>query len=164
MWLHQKTNSKTFYIGEQVTTTLSPEVSIKEIVLKTAVIWGVFPQVSHHPPVSAFYVSNRKDGFCLSGSILAKSKFYGIGTCIDESFTALKVAASQWHNLSPDCWLSPRKLPVCHIRRRGAPHLSQPRRGLCDEHALRSLQRSACPARAHPVHSQAALTSPCAFF
>uniref|UniRef100_H2RR95 Oxysterol-binding protein n=1 Tax=Takifugu rubripes TaxID=31033 RepID=H2RR95_TAKRU len=50
MWLHQKTNSKTFYIGEQV---------------------------SHHPPVSAFYVSNRKDGFCLSGSILAKSKFYG---------------------------------------------------------------------------------------
>uniref|UniRef100_A0A7N8YML3 Oxysterol-binding protein n=1 Tax=Mastacembelus armatus TaxID=205130 RepID=A0A7N8YML3_9TELE len=50
MWLHPKTNSKTFYIAEQV---------------------------SHHPPVSAFYVSNRKDGFCLSGSILAKSKFYG---------------------------------------------------------------------------------------
>ena len=37
----------------------------------------VILQVSHHPPVSAFYVSNRKDGFCLSGSILAKSKFYG---------------------------------------------------------------------------------------
>ncbi|XP_027015381.1 oxysterol-binding protein-related protein 8 isoform X2 [Tachysurus fulvidraco] len=50
MWIHPKTNSKTFYIAEQV---------------------------SHHPPVSAFYVSNRKDGFCLSGSILAKSKFYG---------------------------------------------------------------------------------------
>ncbi|XP_051546708.1 oxysterol-binding protein-related protein 8-like isoform X2 [Myxocyprinus asiaticus] len=50
VWLHNKTNSKTFYIAEQV---------------------------SHHPPVSAFYVSNRKDGFCLSGSILAKSKFYG---------------------------------------------------------------------------------------
>ncbi|XP_072309387.1 oxysterol-binding protein-related protein 8 isoform X5 [Eucyclogobius newberryi] len=50
MWLHQETNSKTFYIAEQV---------------------------SHHPPVSAFYVSNRKDGFCVSGSILAKSKFYG---------------------------------------------------------------------------------------
>ncbi|XP_061663532.1 oxysterol-binding protein-related protein 8 isoform X6 [Syngnathoides biaculeatus] len=50
MWLHQETTSKTFYIAEQV---------------------------SHHPPVSAFYVSNRKDGFCLSGSILAKSKFYG---------------------------------------------------------------------------------------
>lgn len=33
--------------------------------------------MSHHPPVSAFYVTNRKDGFCISGSILAKSKFYG---------------------------------------------------------------------------------------
>ncbi|XP_068132748.1 oxysterol-binding protein-related protein 8 isoform X2 [Hyperolius riggenbachi] len=50
LWIHPKTNSKTFYIAEQV---------------------------SHHPPVSVFYVSNRKDGFCLSGSILAKSKFYG---------------------------------------------------------------------------------------
>lgn len=38
---------------------------------------SVLLQISHHPPVSAFYVSNRKDGFCLSGSILAKSKFYG---------------------------------------------------------------------------------------
>ena len=35
------------------------------------------PQVSHHPPVSAFHVSNRKDGFCISGSITAKSRFYG---------------------------------------------------------------------------------------
>lgn len=43
------------------------------------------PQVSHHPPVSAFYVSNRKDGFCLSGSILAKSKFYGIDTHVSMS-------------------------------------------------------------------------------
>uniref|UniRef100_A0A4W6EQ84 Oxysterol binding protein like 5 n=1 Tax=Lates calcarifer TaxID=8187 RepID=A0A4W6EQ84_LATCA len=34
-------------------------------------------QVSHHPPISAFYVCNRKDGFSISGSILAKSKFYG---------------------------------------------------------------------------------------
>ncbi|XP_038611945.1 oxysterol-binding protein-related protein 8 isoform X3 [Tachyglossus aculeatus] len=50
LWIHPRTNSKTYYIAEQV---------------------------SHHPPVSAFYVSNRKDGFCLSGSILAKSKFYG---------------------------------------------------------------------------------------
>ncbi|XP_029335919.1 oxysterol-binding protein-related protein 5 isoform X2 [Mus caroli] len=50
-WLHPQTNSHTFYIAEQV---------------------------SHHPPVSAFYVSNRKDGFCMSGSITAKSKFYGI--------------------------------------------------------------------------------------
>ncbi|XP_059508595.1 oxysterol-binding protein-related protein 8 isoform X3 [Stegostoma tigrinum] len=50
MWIHPNANSRTFYIAEQV---------------------------SHHPPVSAFYVSNRKDGFCITGSILAKSKFYG---------------------------------------------------------------------------------------
>lgn len=37
-------------------------------------------QVSHHPPISAFYVSNRHDGFSLSCSILAKSKFYGNST------------------------------------------------------------------------------------
>ncbi|NXU03295.1 OSBL5 protein, partial [Buphagus erythrorhynchus] len=49
-WFHPQTNSHTFYIAEQV---------------------------SHHPPVSAFHVSNRKDGFCISGSILARSKFYG---------------------------------------------------------------------------------------
>ncbi|TRY77596.1 hypothetical protein DNTS_024420, partial [Danionella cerebrum] len=49
-WLHPQTDSCTFYIAEQV---------------------------SHHPPVSAFYISNKKDGFSISGSILAKSKFYG---------------------------------------------------------------------------------------
>ncbi|KAF7224783.1 oxysterol-binding protein-related protein 5 isoform X1 [Nothobranchius furzeri] len=49
-WLHPQTDSCTFYIAEQV---------------------------SHHPPISAFYVCNRKDGFCISGSILAKSRFYG---------------------------------------------------------------------------------------
>ncbi|XP_036399421.1 oxysterol-binding protein-related protein 5-like isoform X1 [Megalops cyprinoides] len=49
-WLHPQTDSCTYYIAEQV---------------------------SHHPPVSAFYVCNRKDGFCINGSILAKSKFYG---------------------------------------------------------------------------------------
>ncbi|KAJ8271456.1 hypothetical protein COCON_G00103150 [Conger conger] len=49
-WLHPQTDSATFYIAEQV---------------------------SHHPPISAFYVCNRKDGFCINGSILAKSKFYG---------------------------------------------------------------------------------------
>ncbi|KAI5278604.1 Oxysterol-Binding Protein-Related Protein 5 [Manis pentadactyla] len=49
-WAHPQTNSHTFYIAEQV---------------------------SHHPPVSAFHVSNRKDGFCISGSVTAKSRFYG---------------------------------------------------------------------------------------
>ncbi|XP_037890764.1 oxysterol-binding protein-related protein 8 isoform X4 [Glossina fuscipes] len=37
-------------------------------------------QVSHHPPVSAFYVTNRQEGFSISCSILAKSKFYGNST------------------------------------------------------------------------------------
>ncbi|XP_078582120.1 oxysterol-binding protein-related protein 8-like isoform X2 [Branchiostoma floridae x Branchiostoma japonicum] len=50
MWPHPQTGSKTFFIAEQV---------------------------SHHPPVSAFYVTNRQDGFCINGSILCKSKFYG---------------------------------------------------------------------------------------
>merc|ERR1712106_924409 len=37
-------------------------------------------QVSHHPPISSFYTSNRQDGFTISGTILAKSKFYGNST------------------------------------------------------------------------------------
>lgn len=37
-------------------------------------------QVSHHPPVSAFYVTNRQDGFSINCSMLAKSKFYGNST------------------------------------------------------------------------------------
>ncbi|XP_015930390.1 oxysterol-binding protein-related protein 8 isoform X2 [Parasteatoda tepidariorum] len=49
-WQSSEIDSRTFYIAEQV---------------------------SHHPPVSAFYVSNRHDGFCIHGSILAKSRFYG---------------------------------------------------------------------------------------
>ncbi|XP_046300854.1 oxysterol-binding protein-related protein 5 isoform X2 [Marmota monax] len=49
-WIHPQTRSCTFYIAEQV---------------------------SHHPPVTAFHVSNRKDGFCISGSIVTRSKFYG---------------------------------------------------------------------------------------
>ena len=34
-------------------------------------------QISHHPPISVFHVTNRQDGFSASGSVLAKSKFYG---------------------------------------------------------------------------------------
>ncbi|KAG8179305.1 hypothetical protein JTE90_024151 [Oedothorax gibbosus] len=49
-WQHADSANRTFYVSEQV---------------------------SHHPPVSAFYVSNRHDGFSIRGSILAKSKFYG---------------------------------------------------------------------------------------
>ena len=51
-WEHSN-GSRTYYIGEQV---------------------------SHHPPISAFFISNRHDGFSLSCSILAKSKFYGNST------------------------------------------------------------------------------------
>ncbi len=49
-WYNPKTQSKTFYIAEQV---------------------------SHHPPITSFYVTNRKEGFCIYGTILARSKFYG---------------------------------------------------------------------------------------
>lgn len=49
-WPNERNGSRTFFIAEQV---------------------------SHHPPVSAFYCSNRKDGYAIGGSILAKSKFYG---------------------------------------------------------------------------------------
>ncbi|XP_059080328.1 oxysterol-binding protein-related protein 8-like isoform X1 [Tigriopus californicus] len=51
-WEHPN-GSKTFYIAEQV---------------------------SHHPPISAFYVTNRQDGYTVASSILAKSKFYGNST------------------------------------------------------------------------------------
>ncbi|GFN86705.1 oxysterol-binding protein [Plakobranchus ocellatus] len=49
-WVHPETKSRTFYVAEQI---------------------------SHHPPVSAFHVTNRQDGFNINGCILAKSKFYG---------------------------------------------------------------------------------------
>ncbi|ELW71937.1 Oxysterol-binding protein-related protein 5 [Tupaia chinensis] len=59
-WFHPQTNSHTFYIAEQARPPTPAST-----------------RVSHHPPVSAFHVSNRKDGFCISGSITAKSRFYG---------------------------------------------------------------------------------------
>ncbi|XP_075990056.1 oxysterol-binding protein-related protein 8 isoform X5 [Anticarsia gemmatalis] len=40
----------------------------------------VAEQVSHHPPISAFYVTNRQEGFVIEGSLLARSKFYGNST------------------------------------------------------------------------------------
>ncbi|KAK0141049.1 Oxysterol-binding protein-related protein 5 [Merluccius polli] len=68
-WLHPQTDSCTYYIAEQV---------------------------SHHPPISAFYISNKKDGFCISGSILAKSKFYG------NSLSAILDGKARLHFLSRD--------------------------------------------------------------
>ncbi|XP_028417007.1 oxysterol-binding protein-related protein 8-like isoform X2 [Dendronephthya gigantea] len=52
-WSHQETDSRTFFVAEQL---------------------------SHHPPISGFYVANRQDGFVVNGCILAKSKFYGNST------------------------------------------------------------------------------------
>eukprot|EP01114_Cavostelium_apophysatum_P008315 TRINITY_DN2071_c0_g1_i2.p1 TRINITY_DN2071_c0_g1~~TRINITY_DN2071_c0_g1_i2.p1 ORF type:complete len:1089 (+),score=358.13 TRINITY_DN2071_c0_g1_i2:115-3381(+) len=49
MWKHPN-DSKTFFVAEQV---------------------------SHHPPISAFYASNRKEGYVMNGSILFRSKFLG---------------------------------------------------------------------------------------
>lgn len=77
LWIHTKTNSKTFYIAEQVKQWHPLRYQLVYYWTTHQDDTYVVLQVSHHPPVSAFYVSNRKDGFCLSGSILAKSKFYG---------------------------------------------------------------------------------------
>ncbi|KJE95179.1 oxysterol binding protein [Capsaspora owczarzaki ATCC 30864] len=48
-WKHP-TDSRTYYIAEQV---------------------------SHHPPVSAWYAANRQEGYCVNGSLLTRSKFNG---------------------------------------------------------------------------------------
>jgi len=45
-------------------------------------------QVSHHPPESAFYASNRKAGFIANGAIVFRSRFLGtsVGSVLDGSF------------------------------------------------------------------------------
>jgi len=62
MWNLPQDNSKTFFISEQV---------------------------SHHPPVSAFYASNRKAGFIGNGSIHFRTTFTGLsaGSILDGFFT-----------------------------------------------------------------------------
>ena len=49
-WYHPKTQSRTFFVAEQV---------------------------SHHPPISAFHVSNRKDGYTIICALLSRSKYGG---------------------------------------------------------------------------------------
>jgi len=49
-WDHPRTQSRTFFVAEQV---------------------------SHHPPISAFHVSNRKDGYTITCALLSRSKFGG---------------------------------------------------------------------------------------
>uniref|UniRef100_A0A8C9B0A1 Oxysterol-binding protein n=1 Tax=Prolemur simus TaxID=1328070 RepID=A0A8C9B0A1_PROSS len=74
-WFHPQTDSHTFYIAEQV---------------------------SHHPPVSAFHVSNRKDGFCISGSITAKSRFYGnsLSALLDGKATLTLLSRAEEYTLT----------------------------------------------------------------
>eukprot|EP00123_Amoebidium_parasiticum_P016032 comp23253_c0_seq2/m.37998 comp23253_c0_seq2/g.37998 ORF comp23253_c0_seq2/g.37998 comp23253_c0_seq2/m.37998 type:complete len:921 (-) comp23253_c0_seq2:445-3207(-) len=45
----------------------------------------VAEQVSHHPPMSAWYVSNRRHGWSLNGALMPKSRFSGnsAGTILD---------------------------------------------------------------------------------
>lgn len=51
MWQNEETGSRTHYIAEQV---------------------------SHHPPISAFYISNREDGWIGQGTVTFSVSFYGI--------------------------------------------------------------------------------------
>eukprot|EP00727_Mastigamoeba_balamuthi_P005642 m51a1_g1698 putative C-tail anchored protein, PH and oxysterol-binding protein domain (1024) ;mRNA; f:483968-488325 len=50
----------------------------------------VCEQVSHHPPVSAFFACNRADGWVINGSILFKSKFWGTSAgCLLNGYSTL---------------------------------------------------------------------------
>ncbi|CAJ0953725.1 unnamed protein product, partial [Mesorhabditis belari] len=42
-----------------------------------SVTYYIAEQVSHHPPISSLFITNKKAGFNVSGTILAKSKYYG---------------------------------------------------------------------------------------
>uniref|UniRef100_A0A8C3YPZ1 Oxysterol-binding protein n=1 Tax=Catagonus wagneri TaxID=51154 RepID=A0A8C3YPZ1_9CETA len=91
-WFHPQTSSHTFYIAEQV---------------------------SHHPPVSAFHVSNRKDGFCISGSITAKSRFYGnsLSALLDGKATLTFLNRAEAYTLTMACgpraWTSGPQVAAC---------------------------------------------------
>eukprot|EP01107_Rhizomastix_libera_P016449 TRINITY_DN686_c1_g2_i2.p1 TRINITY_DN686_c1_g2~~TRINITY_DN686_c1_g2_i2.p1 ORF type:complete len:464 (-),score=137.41 TRINITY_DN686_c1_g2_i2:347-1738(-) len=45
--------------------------------VKKSKVFFFSEQVSHHPPVSAFYLLNRADGWAVDGTIIFKSKFWG---------------------------------------------------------------------------------------
>lgn len=70
-WQHPN-GSRTFYIAEQVRFVLSLCNHKCLYFMKL-----LLAQLSHHPPISGFYVTNRQDGFTISATIIAKSKFYG---------------------------------------------------------------------------------------
>lgn len=80
-WAHPNTGSRTFYIAEQVGWRSSDlywggTMKLAWIEKLPRILCGC-DQISHHPPVTALHVTNRQDGFSFSGTIFAKSKFYG---------------------------------------------------------------------------------------
>lgn len=173
MWLHQKTNSKTFYIAEQVKQLLLENVSLMRLIYgRLSLVWRISNQQNK---MSLYFVLADYICMCFSPgipssssvsllcqqserrilpqwqhscqiqvlwytppltaktSVLKKSVLIFIQLWVYDSSAGLE-------HLSTDCLcLNSRKLPVSHIRWRGSAHFSQPRRGLCDEHALRSL-------------------------
>eukprot|EP01135_Chromosphaera_perkinsii_P004532 Nk52_evm2s288 gene=Nk52_evmTU2s288 len=61
----------------------------------------VSEQVSHHPPISAFYCSNRKKGFTINGSIAPKSKFWGnsAGSILEGFATLYLIGAGEEYTI-----------------------------------------------------------------
>lgn len=69
----------------------------------------VSEQVSHHPPVSAFYASNRKAGFVCNGSILFRTKFTGLsaGSILDGFCTMYLLPTGEEYVITfPSAWAS----------------------------------------------------------
>lgn len=68
-WVHDEDGSTTHYVAEQV---------------------------SHHPPISCMYFSNRKEGFAINGSIHPRSKFLGTSAAsIMEGTAVLTILAHE---------------------------------------------------------------------
>lgn len=62
----------------------------------------VAEQVSHHPPISAFYAENRTEGWVANGSILFKSKFWGmsVGSLLEGHFTMTLPALDEEYTIT----------------------------------------------------------------
>ncbi|KAG9394852.1 Oxysterol-binding protein [Carpediemonas membranifera] len=64
-------------------------------------------QVSHHPPISAFYFSNRKAGFASTGWIFTRSKFTGnsAGSIMEGRGRLYDLVRGQvWESTWPSAW------------------------------------------------------------
>ncbi|XP_076052884.1 oxysterol-binding protein-related protein 9 isoform X2 [Oratosquilla oratoria] len=66
------------------------EVAEGEKVVEGPIPWAyenqlafVAEQVSHHPPISAFYAENKDKGISFCGHIWTKSKFLGLSICVN---------------------------------------------------------------------------------